>query len=172
MNKSSYKKILLMILVFFIVIFLLIFLIRLINSRELDDVTPGIECQKDLMDKADTLWVIPNYNNFSISENKTWCSYILGLNKSIGMHGVIHEFNEFGTDRNQEYLEKGINIFRDCFNFQPTMFKSPQLKITTNNKELIKENGMKLKYRINQITHKVYHCNDSDKIKNWVIDLF
>jgi len=172
MNKIIYKKILLRTLVFLVIIFLVLFLIRFFSSKELDDISPKIPCERDLIDKVDVLWVIPNYNNLSISENKEWCSYILSLNKSIGMHGVTHEFNEFGLDRNQEYLKEGMNIYEKCFNVQPTMFKPPQLKISKNNENLIKNNNMKLKKRINQITHKVYHCNDSDIIKNWVIDLF
>ena len=155
-----------------LLIILLIFFIRLFNPRELDDLTPRIPCEENLINKADVLWVIPDYKNTPISENKTWCSYVLGLNKTIGMHGVTHQYNEFDTDREQKYIENGINIFKNCFNFQPTMFKPPQLKISENNVNLIKNNNMILKKRSNQISHKVYHCNDSDLIKNWVIDLF
>ena len=91
-----------------IILFLVIalFFIRLINPRELDDVTSGIPCEQNLIEKANTLWVIPDFNNTDISENISWCSYILSLNKTVGMHGVFHGYNEFRTDRNQEYLDK------------------------------------------------------------------
>jgi len=52
------------------------------------------------------------------------------------------------------------------------MFKPPQLKISEENKELIKENNLKLKTEFNQITHKTYHCNNSGRIGNRIINLF
>jgi predicted deacetylase len=88
------------------------------------------------------------------------------------MHGVTHQYQEFGTDRNQGYLEEGEKIFHSCFGFDPTSFKPPQLKISAENRKLIKRNNMELKGKINQMMHKVYHCNDSGGFKNWVIDLF
>ena len=172
MDKRVGKKIVLAVAVLLMGIFIFLFFIRLLSHKELDDVTPGIQCDKELLDKADVLWVIPNYNNVSITENKKWCAYILSLNKTIGMHGVTHEYQEFGTDRNQEYLEDSMKSFEDCFGFEPEMFKPPQIKISKNNVDLIKNNNLELKGKVNQITHKVYHCNDSDRIKNWVIDLF
>lgn len=151
---------------------LILFIIRLAGSRELDDVSPGIPCEQKLIDKTDVIWVIPKFNNASIAENKSWCESILNLNKSIGMHGVAHEYYEFNTDKNQGYLDEGMNIFEECFGFRATMFKPPQLKISKNNTNLIKDNNMELKGIMNQMTHKVYHCNDSDIFKNWFIDLF
>jgi len=52
------------------------------------------------------------------------------------------------------------------------MFKSPQLKISENNKNLIKNNNMKIKGLLNQIFHKIYHCNNSGRFSNKFIDLF
>ncbi|MEK6945288.1 MAG: DUF2334 domain-containing protein [Nanoarchaeota archaeon] len=147
------------------------FLIRLLNTRELDDVSPGIECEQKLYNKAHVLWVIPKFNSISISENKTWCKDILSLNKTLGMHGVTHEYEEFGSDKSQEYFDEGVKVFEKCFGEKPTMFKPPQLKISENNKKLIKNNNLSLLGNINQITHKVYHCNDSDIIKNWMVDI-
>lgn len=166
------KKTLVIIFFMILSVILILFVIRLTESRELDDISPGIPCKQELIDKTDVLWVIPKFNNISIAENKSWCENILSLNKSIGMHGVSHEYYEFNTDKNQEYLDIGINIFEECFGFKPTMFKPPQLKISNNNTNLIKSNNLELKGVINQMTHKVYHCNDSDIIKNWFIDLF
>lgn len=151
---------------------LILFLIRLANPREIDDVSPGIPCEEKLLDKVDILWVIPDFQNKSIAENKEWCNYILNLNKTLGMHGVTHEYNEFGTSRNSEYLQEGIKIFEECFGFQPTMFKPPQLNITQENIKLIKNNNMKLKYYFNQITRKVYHCSDTGKPRNKFMDFF
>ncbi len=160
--------------VFLLIVFLLIidlFLIRYLSSREIDDVSPEIQCQEKYIEKSDVLWIIPKYNNISISENRKWCDYILNLNKTLGMHGVYHEFEEFKTPRNQEYLQEGIDEFEKCFGFKPEIFKPPQLKISENNKRLIEDGNFKLKGGINQLTHKVYHCNDSGKLSNKIINL-
>ena len=111
-----------------------------------------------------------NFNNTNISGNKEWCAQILNLNKTLGLHGVTHEFNEFQTDRNQEYLDNGISMFEQCFGFKPDRFKPPQLNISKNNIQLIENNEMELMMNFHQITRKVYHCNDSDVIKNSVMD--
>lgn len=172
MQKKTLGKVLLgiILLVFFMIIVL--FLIRLFNYKEIDDVSPGIPCEEEYLKKSYILWIIPDFNNTSISENKDWCSQILNLNKTLGMHGVTHEFNEFQTDRNQEYLNQGIIMFEQCFGFKPSMFKPPQLNISKNNIQLIKNNEMELMMNFHQITRKVYHCNDSDVIKNSFVNLF
>jgi len=160
----------------FIIAFLLlivtIFLIRLINPIELDDVTPGIPCEDALIQKADTLWVIPDFENNSIAYNEKWCAEILSSNKTIGMHGITHSYKEFGNDITYEELHNGMEIFKSCFGFYPTKFKPPQLTISEENENLIKEEGMQIMMGGNQLAHKVYHCNDSDIIKNWIIGIF
>ena len=166
------KKILMGFLVIILLLILALFLIRLTSPREIDDVSPEIFCSKKYIEKSNVLWVVPKFNNKSISENKEWCQKILSLNKTLGLHGVTHEFEEFETNRNQEYLQDGINIFEQCFGFKPEIFKPPQLAISEENKELIEENNMELKLRINQLTHKVYHCNDDGRFKNGIVDLF
>lgn len=163
------KKIIIQIVIILLMVFLTI---RILSQKEIDDVSPEIPCSEKYLEKSDILWIIPKYNNKPISENKTWCNYILSLNKTLGLHGVTHKLEEFETNRNQEYLEEGVDIFEQCFSFKPEIFKPPQLKISIENKELIKENNMRLKARLNQLTHKVYHCNDAGKIKNWIVDLF
>ncbi len=158
--------------IFILLIFFSIFFIRLISPNEIDDVTPGIFCEQEYLEKADVLWVIPKFNNVSITENKEWCEYILSLNKTLGLHGVLHSFEEFKTTRNQSYFNEGIRIFEDCFNQTPTMFKPPQLEINNENKMLIQENNLILKGKLNQFFHKVYHCSNTGTFSNNVIDLF
>lgn len=160
--------------VFLVILFLVLvlFSVRLFSSREIDDVSPQIPCEDKYLMKSDILWVVPNYNNISISSDKEWCRRISGLNKEIGLHGVIHEFEEFGVDRNSEYLSVGVKSFIECFGFIPDSFKPPQLAISEENENLIKTSEMELKGRLNQITHKVYHCDDTGIFPNWVIDLF
>jgi len=61
-----------------VLIGLLIF--RAFSAKELDDVSPGIPCDKNLLEKSDILYVIPLFENASIAENKTWCTEILDMN--------------------------------------------------------------------------------------------
>lgn len=164
--KNRRKNILLIAAGIVLLLVLLILSIRLLSPREIDDVSSENYCDEKYLEKADILWVTPKFNNKSISENKIWCEYILSMNKSLGLHGVTHEYEEFEKERNQEYLDEGIKIFEDCFNQTPTMFKPPQLKISKGNKNLIKNNNMKLEKEFNQIIHKVYHCNDSGRPNN------
>ncbi len=155
-----------------IFLFLTLFFVRLISPREIDDVSPEILCKQGDLEKSDILWVIPNFNNKPISENQKWCKEILALNKTLGLHGITHEFEEFGSEISQQQLKEAIKIFEQCFNQSPILFKPPQLKISSPNKKLIKQNNMKLKLKFNQLTSKVYHCSDSGKFLNRFIDLF
>ncbi len=166
------NKILKYILIFFLVFVFLLFIVRFFSHTELDDVSPEISCEEKLVEESDVLWVIPFFNNKPISENKEWCEYIVSLNKTIGLHGVYHSYQEFGMTREQNYLKNGIDEFEKCFGFKPKMFKVPQLAINKQNKNLILGTNLVLKGKINQLTKKVYHCNDTGTFPNWVIDLF
>lgn len=161
----------------YLAIFLLIllvtwYLIRFHNLRELDDVSPKIECENELLEKSNILWVIPLYDNLSISENKTWCNQILALNKTLGLHGVYHKYKELEKDVDEKYIKNGITAFKDCFGFKPVIFKPSHLAISSNNKLIIKDNNLKLYGKFNQLTHKVYHCSDSGRFPNKIIDIF
>lgn len=154
-----------------IFLFVILFLIRAFSEKQLDDVSPGIQCDKRLLEKADKLFIIPKFNDKNISEDKQWCKEILSLNKKLALHGVYHTYNEFGINRNEEYLEKGVLEFKSCFNQTPSEFKPPYLIISRNNKKLIKK-YMKLDLYFNQIFHKVYHCKDTGKFSNRFINWF
>ncbi|OGJ20041.1 hypothetical protein A3K73_03980 [Candidatus Pacearchaeota archaeon RBG_13_36_9] len=159
---------------FFVIILVCIFLLllfRYFSSRQIDDVSPEIQCDNALLKKADILYVIPIFNNSSISENKEWCDSILSLNKTLAMHGVYHTYHEFLEDRNEAYLQQGIGEFEKCFGKKPDRFKPPQMVISKNNKELIKKD-MKLNFYLNEIFHKTYHCSDTGKYSNKFIEIF
>lgn len=161
------------ILIILIAIPLLLFLIRLILPKQIDDISPEISCQEKLLQKADVFYVIPKFNNKSISENKTWCKQILAMNKTLRMHGVYHYYNEFSYNRDEEYLQEGMKIFKECFGFYPEEFKPPQLAISKNNKKLVRSK-MKIALYLNQWFHKVYHCENNISygvMPNWVMDL-
>lgn len=148
----------LVILLILAILLAILFSIRTLNSKELDDVSPEFSCSEKLLEKNDIFFVIPKFNNISIAEDKAWCEYILSFNKTIALHGVYHEYREFKTERNQEYLQEGINIFEECFGFKPTIFKPPQRAISKENTQLIKNNNIKVKKRIDKIIHRIDHC--------------
>ena len=155
-----------------ILVIILLF-IRIISPIQIDDVHPNIPCENIKKYNPDVLWVIPLYEGNSISspENAEWCQEMLLLNKTIGMHGVYHEYREFYQERDSEYLKQGLQAFEDCFGYAPEMFKPPQLKFNFENKGILEENNLKLKNKINLWTHKVYHCEEMSRIPNWLIQI-
>ena len=168
----NFKKIILQILGIIIILLLILFLTRLILPRQIDDVSPNIPCTEELLQKSDVLYVIPSFENNNITNNSKWCNKILSLNKTLALHGYHHNYHEFLEENNDSYLKESITIFEKCFNKTPEGFKPPQLSISKINKELVKKQNIKLDLRFNQITHKVYHCNDSGDFPNWLIDWF
>jgi predicted deacetylase len=155
-----------------ILILLVLFIIRLVSPTEIDDIHPNIECPEIEKYNPDILWVIPLYQGKGISENKSWCEKILLLNKTLGMHGIYHNYEEFYYIQSLEELNKGIKEFKECFGYEPEIFKPPQLKINSENKKLVKQTGLKLNGKINQAMHKVYHCNNQGKLPNWFVEIF
>ncbi|OYT36030.1 hypothetical protein B6U91_02080 [Candidatus Pacearchaeota archaeon ex4484_71] len=145
---------------------------RNISKRQIDDVSPEIFCEKEYLQKADILWVIPEYNNSPISKHKEWCKEIVSLNKTIGMHGLNHNYREFNYHITDEQLMKGVSEFEECFNQTPKMFKPPQLKISKENRQMIKRHNLELKRFSNQFFHKVYHCSDTGTLPNKFHDIF
>lgn len=168
------KKALLIVLIFMLIFFISefsIFLVRAFSETQVDDVAPGIPCDKEILEKSDVYFVIPLFNNESIAENKTWCSEILKSGKKLEMHGVHHGYNEFYESRDDGYVNKGVIAFEKCFEELPTGFKAPQLALSKENKILLEER-MNVYGYWNQLTHKVYHCNDSGIFSNKFIDAF
>jgi predicted deacetylase len=153
---------------------ILIFIIRLITPTQIDDIHPNISCPELEIYNPNIIYVIPNFNNNTISKNPEWCNYILSLNKTLELHGINHSpYREFlNKNITQEELDLAINEFQKCFNQTPKNFKPPQLRISPENKKLIQENNLTIKLLPNTIFHKVYHCNDSGIIKNKWIKLF
>lgn len=153
---------------------IVLFSIRLMTPTQIDDVSSEISCPELEIYNPDILYVIPNFNNTPISQNQSWCEYILSLNKTLALHGINHQpYREFLNENiTQENITFAIEEFQNCFNTTPEKFKPPQLKISPENKILIKENNLKLETSLNQIFHKVYHCNDEGKIRNKLIKIF
>ncbi|MCK5449386.1 hypothetical protein KAI32_00815 [Candidatus Pacearchaeota archaeon] len=149
-------------------IIICVFFVRLILPIQLDDVSPGIFCEEELLDLVDVYYVIPKFGNVSIDKN--WCDEILKRNKELRLHGVYHSFEEFGKVRDEEYLNEGIEIFEACFGFEPERFKPPQIAWTKENDWM--KNEMRIDLGWNEVFHKVYHCGDTGVIPNWVVRVF
>ncbi|MEA3413918.1 MAG: DUF2334 domain-containing protein [Nanoarchaeota archaeon] len=161
--------------IFFIILIsliVLLFLIRLISPREIDDVNPFRNCEREYLEKADVFWVIPYYKEIRISDNESWCKEIALMNKTIGMHGYTHEYHEFEDNLSVVDIEKGMEIIYDCFNSYPEMFKAPYLALSKENKILLEEKNLIVKGIFNQWIHKVYHCSDSGRFSNKFHDIF
>jgi len=166
--KRAWK---ILILVVFLILACLI-IVRANTTREIDDVTPGIICEKEYLQKADILWIIPRFQNTPISENKEWCDYISSLNKTIGMHGIYHSYKEFGYYVNESEFKEAMQIFEDCFNQTPIMFKAPQLNLSNENEILVNSFNLKIRKSAHQTIHKVYHCNNTGTFSNKFHDIF
>jgi len=171
MKKREFIRFLVIVLIACLFIILAIWTIRLFSAKQLDDVSPEIACEESLLKKSDILYVIPKFHNKSIAENKSWCNYILSLNKTLGMHGVYHTFNEFMEERNEKYINEGEKIFYDCFGFYPQRFEPPQVAISKPNAELISKK-MRLDLYIQNVFHKAYHCSDTGIVSNRFVSIF
>lgn len=143
----------------------LIYTLILISSRNpliVDDVHPKSSCD-GLLEKADILYVIPNFENNSIN-NTEWCAKIKSLNKTIGLHGIKHVYHEFDQETNDEELELTIEQFEDCFDEKPTLFRPPYNKINEKNEEKILKLNLTI-YKKKFIEHPYCHCNSKSFMK-------
>ena len=165
------KRTVLLIIVTLIVLLLLLFMFRLLSPREIDDVHPAIPCETDILERSDILWIIPLYQNESIANNESWCKSIRAMNKSMGIHGVYHSYKEFLIARDTEYIKKGVTAFEQCLGYKPTAFKAPQLALSKENENILRQEHWTIHDTEGQITHKVYHCNDTGRFKNWIISM-
>jgi peptidoglycan/xylan/chitin deacetylase (PgdA/CDA1 family) len=165
-------KVLKIILLIILSLLILTYLIRFSTPTEIDDIHPNRLCGKEYLLKSDIFWVIPLYQNISVAKNKTWCQEILKLNKTIGMHGITHEYHEFDNSIKEREIEYAKQEFQNCFGYPPTIFKAPYLKLSKENKQILKKQNLTIKSYMNQNIHKVYHCQDSGRFPNWFHDIF
>jgi hypothetical protein len=173
LEKNKLGKIgVILILLGVVILFLLVdgVLMRAVSARQVDDFSPQIYCSQEITNKSEILMVIPLYNNISIAENKTWCEQTLRLNKTLGMHGVYHSYNEFLEPRDLEYIKRGMEEFKKCFGYYPRVFEAPQLALNRENRELISSFNMTVNHYGFNALHKVYHCSDTGKFKNRIVD--
>lgn len=156
-------------LVFFIIV---LYTVRAFADTEIDDISPEILCENDYVMKSDVLWVVPMFNNRSIAEDLAWCESIISLNKTIGMHGIYHTYHELAIERDSEYFTRGKRAFEDCFGYPPKVFKPSHLVISSENAHLVNSQDMRVVAKFHQLTHRVYHCQDTGRFSNRFIDLY
>jgi predicted deacetylase len=161
-KKGLGKRGIILILIGIVVIFLLVdwILMRAVSLRQVDDFSPEIPCNYELVNKSETLLIIPLFNNISVASNKTWCEQTLALNKTLGMHGVYHSYREFLEPRSEDYIRAGMEEFKKCFGYYPSLFEAPQLALSTLNKKTLLDMGFQIRGTSYTLTHKVYHCQD------------
>jgi hypothetical protein len=148
-----------------------ILIIRAFSPTQLDDVTPGIQCDEELLEKSDVFFVIPKFEGVGIGNNSDWCEKIILYDKKLEMHGVYHTFNEFGTERDANYVDEGIIEFARCFGEKPLGFKAPQMEMLGKNKKVVAEMGLRNYGDLDQILHKTYHCSDTGIISNALTEI-
>jgi len=144
----------------------------LISSRNpliVDDVYQTNTCD-GLLEKADVLYIIPNFENNSINNNEDWCAKIKSLNKTIGLHGIKHSYHEFEKEIHDEELVLAIKEFENCFEEKPTLFRPPYNRINEENEEKILKLNLTL-YKKKFIAHPYCHCNPKSFMKplNWIL---
>src|SRR3989344_2498864 len=132
-KAEGLRRVILISALIFTLALLTLFFIRMFSEKHLDDVSPGIQCDEELLRKAEVYYVIPIFNGEKISEDREWCEKIKGYEKRLAMHGVYHEYLEFETLRNESYVQEGANVFKECFGYAPEEFKAPQLAISKEN---------------------------------------
>lgn len=169
-NYITKKRFQLSFLLLIILIIPTLSLTRLVTPSEIDDIHPIINCPEVEQYNPKVLWVIPKYNNISIAQNKTWCNEILALNKTLGLHGYMHNYQELNGNISIQQIEEAIKIFESCFGFKPTMFKPPQLTISRANEKILEdEYNLSVKKEFHQVTRKVYHCSNTGRFSNkWI----
>ena len=151
-----------------LVLFLILFFIRLVLPSQVDDVSPLMNCDDEVLGLANVYFVVPKFEGVAI--DREWCDYILGKDGELAMHGVYHTYREFGVYRDEVYFGEGVEIFEECFGFEPERFKPGNLAWAGENDWIRDEVEVDLRW--NQIFHKVYHCGDSGLFPNWLIRIF
>jgi len=183
MKKESIKRALVFLgvfVIFVLILILLLGLIRAFNYSQLDDLHPLIICDEKYLEKSDVLMIIPLWENDSIANYPEWCQKIKDYNKTLGMHGIRHSYNEFLNKVSEEDFKLALGEFEKCFGQSPEIFEPPHWQISKENKMLVKR-YLPLTSDMQGIFHKVYHCGKDEessyrflgiKITNQKVEIF
>lgn len=139
------------------------------NPLIVDDLHPQYSCD-ELTEKSDVLYITPLLNNDSILNYPQWCAEMKSLNKTFGLHGIIHQYHELLEPIEEEDLKEVMTIFEDCFGYKPRLFRPPYNKISKENKVLVERLGMTV-YSKTYLLHPYCHCQPYSwmKILNIII---
>jgi hypothetical protein len=151
------------------IILVLLFIIRRNNPIHYDDLHPLIPIDRDLLDRADYLFVIPKYRGEDLTKFPKYVEWLKEYskknNKILAMHGVTHSpesyfsVAEFGEDKSENYIGDGMEIFKNAFGYYPKFFKAPCYNLSNSNREKIEKLGMKVFGVETLIFNKLFHPN-------------
>lgn len=133
---------------------------RNLNYIQLDDLHPLINCEEKYIEKSDVLMIIPLWKNDSIVNYPEWCKKISESNKTLGMHGIYHTYDEFLGNISEEKFVFALGEFKKCFGKSPELFEPPQWDISSINRKMV-EKYVPVTNNFQGIFHKVYHCEES-----------
>jgi predicted deacetylase len=176
-KKKIIIKIALVVLLILVGLIVLLEITRNLTYKQIDDVHPSINCNDKYIQKSNIIMIIPIWENDSVANYPEWCKKILSYNKTLGMHGIYHEYNEFLGEIKEENLKLAIYEFEKCFGKLPKLFEPPQWEISSKNRLLV-EKYLPVTNNLQGIFHKTYHCGNEEisyvfwgiKITNKLID--
>ena len=152
------------------IILIVILLIRFFNPIHYDDITPLIPINETYLKKADILFVIPKYNNKTITDYPDFITYLKKYasenNKTIALHGYTHNpegyfsISEYGYELSEEYIKENIDLFTKAFGFKPTLFKAPCYNLHPKNKKILEKYGLKISNVNTLLFNKLFHNNN------------
>lgn len=159
-KKKFALKIALGVILVLVGIIVLLGITRSLTYKQIDDVHPSINCSEKYIKESDVLMIIPLFNNDSIANHPEWCKKILEYNKTLGLHGVRHTYNEFLSNISKEDMDLAIGEFKKCFEKYPELFEPPQWEISSENRKLV-ETYIPVTNQLRGMFHKIYHCEES-----------
>uniref|UniRef100_A0A6C0KQ03 NodB homology domain-containing protein n=1 Tax=viral metagenome TaxID=1070528 RepID=A0A6C0KQ03_9ZZZZ len=132
----------------FVICIIIFFLVRRFRLINYDDVHQNIVQNEEYIKKSDILFVIPDYENVKITDDKIFVNKLKTSGKILGMHGVTHEPSsytqkaEFGLPVSEKKITEGMKIFENAFGYKPKFFKAPCYNLLPENKVKIEKLGM------------------------------
>ena len=166
-----------------------VYVARALGPQHLDDVTPTCGWLQTFRTEhhgaSRFLWIIPNYENVSITANRPFCDEMMRLRDeegfTLGMKGVEggHEFQDIADADARAKVARGVEIWRAAFNATPLHFSFPGEWATEYTVELLRAPPYRMQVRslVDGLLNKIYQCDASfccDRCfcSAWFQDLF
>lgn len=166
-----------------------VYVARAHGPQHLDDVTPTqIPCGRlqtlrtQRKNRPRFLWIIPNYENVSITVNRSFCDEMMRLQNeegfTLGMKGVDNGLSADGRQEFQDIADadarakvaRGVEIWRAAFNgSKPLHFSFPGEWATEYTVELLRAPPYRMQVRslVDGLLNKIYHCDASLCCGRW-----